>query len=66
MSEVELVWVQSCDVCGCEHRHMENHPIESQDQAESETGAFWERCNSWYRAHVEAVQAQQSLYAMHA
>ncbi len=62
MAEVELVWIQQCEVCGREHRHMENHPVEAIDDAEAETSAFWERCNNWYRAHVDAVQSHQASF----
>lgn len=60
MSELELVWVQECEICGREHRHMEQHCVESLDEAEAETGAFWARCNSWYNEHIEAMQAKQA------
>lgn len=60
MAEVELVWVQQCEVCGREHRHMENHPVVNVEDADVETTAFRERCNNWYRAHVDAVQDRQA------
>jgi hypothetical protein len=59
--QVELEWVQQCAVCGCEHRHLECRSVAAEDTAETTTAAFRERCQRWYRAHVEATQALQAL-----
>lgn len=60
MAELDFVWVQQCEVCGCEHQHMEHHviPVAARD---AEADAFHARCRTWYRAHVEAAQAFESL-----
>ena len=61
MSAIELVWVQQCEVCGCEHRHMACQELDVEVAPEVATGAFRARCESWYRAHVDAALAYQSL-----
>jgi len=61
MSHVEMVWIQQCEVCGCEHRHMACRVADPDGSHEDATGAFRERCESWYRAHVDATLAYQSL-----
>ena len=59
MSELELVWVRECEVCGKEHRHAETHQIKSIDEIDSESGAFKTKCENWYRAHVKTRLAEQ-------
>lgn len=59
MSAVELVWVQQCEVCGREHRHMETHGVMSHDEAAAEAGAFRARCEHWYQAHVAVLDARR-------
>lgn len=63
MPQMELVWVQQCAVCGCEHRHMECRAREADVTPEEQIGAFHARCQSWYRAHVDTALAFQSLQA---
>jgi hypothetical protein len=59
MSELELVWIRECEVCGKEHQHCESHDIESIDEIESESKAFKQRCEDWYRTHVRIIQSGQ-------
>jgi hypothetical protein len=59
MSEVEFVWVQECEVCGREHRHMECHAATSRDEILRQEAAFRERCANWYQGHLETLQARQ-------
>jgi len=56
MEELELVWVQQCGICGREHRHIEQRCVTSADEAKAEAGAFRQRCDSWYEAHVAALE----------
>ncbi len=42
---------------------MEGRAIAADASAEAETGAFRERCEHWYRAHVDNVLAFQALRA---
>lgn len=59
MPALEFVWVQHCEVCGCEHRHMEHHEA-SPGSGDAQSEAFRERCQTWYRAHLDAAQAFES------
>lgn len=60
MEELELVWIQQCDVCGREHRHIEQRCVTSADEADAESGAFRERCDNWYEAHVATLEARRA------
>jgi len=64
MSELELVWILQCEVCGREHQQCESHDIQSLDQIESESKAFKQRCEEWYLAHVQVLQAGKLPAAM--
>ena len=57
MAELELVWVKECEVCGREHRQVDRIGIDSIADVEGATGRFCERCEQWYHAHVEHLQA---------
>ncbi len=57
MSELELVWIRECEICAKEHRRCETHPIDSIDDIETESTAFKDKCEDWYRAHVEILLA---------
>ena len=59
MSELELVWIRECEVCGKEHRHFETHDIQSIAEIEPESKAFKQRCEDWYETHVELMLADQ-------
>lgn len=57
MSELELVWIRECEVCGKEHRQCETHDIDSVDEIEAESKAFKQRCEDWYNAHIQVLLA---------
>ncbi|MFT4580490.1 MAG: hypothetical protein ACI915_000778 [Gammaproteobacteria bacterium] len=59
MSELELVWVRECEICGKEHQRNECLEIGSLDDIESESGAFKFRCENWYPLHIRALRAEQ-------
>lgn len=63
MSTLEFVWVQHCDVCGREHRHVEAHHVHSQDEAAAEATAFHARCAHWYQDHVALLEARRPRLA---
>lgn len=59
MSTVEFVWVQHCEVCGSDHRHVESRCLGSQDDAAAEATAFRARCAHWHQAHVATLDARR-------
>jgi len=62
MAQIEMEWVQQCEVCGCEHRHMECRKVDADVAPEAALDAFHARCLSWYRVHVDATLAQRALH----
>jgi len=59
MSELELVWIRECEICGREHQQCETHAIHSVDEIEVESKAFKQRCEDWYSAHIRVLLAGQ-------
>ena len=59
MSEVELVWIRDCEICGTEHRKLADLCVESMEDAVAKTGAFCTKCERWYEAHVAALQTSR-------
>jgi len=59
MSELELVWIRECEVCGREHRQCETHDIGSIDEIDAESKAFKKRCEAWYSSHLKGLHADQ-------
>ncbi len=57
MSELELVWIRECEVCGKEHQQCETHDVRSVDDIEAESKAFKQRCEDWYSAHIQVLLA---------
>tara|TARA_R110001592_G_scaffold101457_1_gene287111 strand:+ start:181 stop:387 length:207 start_codon:yes stop_codon:yes gene_type:complete len=55
MSELELVWIRECEICGREHQQCETHDIRSVDEIEAESKAFKQRCEDWYSAHIRVL-----------
>ena len=66
MPELELVWVQECEVCGREHRQNEHVCVASMDEVDGATGSFRERCERWYVSHLEEMHAQLLVVAARA
>ena len=59
MSELELVWIRECEVCGKEHRYSEVLNIGSIDEVDAKSGAFKNKCEQWYASHVDSLLNQQ-------
>ena len=61
MSTVEFIWLQHCEICGRDHRHVETRCVASPDEAAVEAEAFQVRCAHWYLDHRAQFEARRKV-----
>lgn len=61
MSTVEFTWLQHCETCGRDHRHVETRYVATPDDAAVEAEAFQVRCTHWYRDHRAQFAARRAV-----
>ncbi len=60
MSTVEFTWLQHCEICGRDHRHVETRCVATPDEAAVAAEDFELRCAHWYGHHRAQFEARHA------